>query len=65
MKILINGYRIINGVRIRDWKAGGHGTETFLEVLQNSCNPGFMEIGLRLGKEKLLIKTKSRNSTPY
>ena len=38
------GYRIINGVRIKDWKAGGHGTQTFLQVLQNSCNPGFMEI---------------------
>jgi stage V sporulation protein D (sporulation-specific penicillin-binding protein) len=48
------GYRIVDGVRIKDWKAGGHGTETFLEVLQNSCNPGFMEIGLRLGKEKLM-----------
>ena len=53
------GYRIINGVRIRDWKAGGHGTETFLEVLQNSCNPGFMEIGLRLGKEKLMEYLKA------
>lgn len=48
------GYRIINGVRIKDWKAGGHGTETYLEVLQNSCNPGFMEIGLRLGKDRLI-----------
>ena len=48
------GFRIVNGVRIKDWKAGGHGSETFLEVLQNSCNPGFMEIGLRLGKEKLI-----------
>lgn len=48
------GYRMVSGVRIKDWKAGGHGTETFLEVLQNSCNPGFMEIGLRLGKEKLI-----------
>lgn len=32
---------------------GGHGSETFLQVLENSCNPGFMTIGLRLGKEKL------------
>lgn len=47
------GYRIVNGVRIRDWKVGGHGKETFLEVIQNSCNPGFMEIGERLGVEKL------------
>lgn len=47
------GYMVIDGTRIRDWKKGGHGNETFLEVLQNSCNPGFMTIGLRLGKEKL------------
>lgn len=47
------GYMIIDGARIKDWKAGGHGSETFLEVLQNSCNPGFMTIGMRLGKERL------------
>lgn len=48
------GYKMVGGRRIKDWKAGGHGTETYLEVLQNSCNPGFMEIGLKLGKEKLI-----------
>ena len=47
------GYRMVGGVRIKDWKAGGHGSQTFLEVLQNSCNPGFMEIGFRLGTAKL------------
>lgn len=47
------GYRIVSGVRIKDWKAGGHGRETFLEVIQNSCNPGFMEIGERLGVNTL------------
>ncbi len=47
------GYMIVDGTRIRDWKKGGHGSETFLQVLENSCNPGFMTIGLRLGKEKL------------
>ncbi len=47
------GYMIVDGTRIRDWKKGGHGNETFLQVLENSCNPGFMTIGLRLGKEKL------------
>ena len=47
------GYTIVDGVRIKDWKAGGHGQETFFEVMQNSCNPGFMEIGRRLGKDKL------------
>ncbi len=47
------GYAVVDGVRIKDWKAGGHGQQTFWEVLQNSCNPGFIEIGSRLGKEKL------------
>lgn len=47
------GYLVIDGTRIKDWKAGGHGTETFLQVIQNSCNPGFMTIGLRLGKDRL------------
>ncbi len=47
------GYSIVDGTRIRDWKTGGHGSQTFYEVIQNSCNPGFVEIGLRLGKEKL------------
>ena len=47
------GYKIVAGHRIKDWKAGGHGQQTFLEVIQNSCNPGFMEIGERLGKERL------------
>lgn len=47
------GYMIVDGTRIKDWKKGGHGNETFLNVLENSCNPGFMTIGLRLGKEKL------------
>lgn len=47
------GFVIVDGTRIRDWKAGGHGDQTFLEVIQNSCNPGFVEIGRRLGKENL------------
>nr|WP_026174328.1 stage V sporulation protein D [Effusibacillus pohliae] len=47
------GYYEVAGRRIRCWKAGGHGSETFLEVVENSCNPGFMLMGQRLGKEKL------------
>ncbi len=47
------GYAIVDGVRIRDWKAGGHGDQSMLEVIMNSCNPGFIELGQRLGKEKL------------
>ncbi len=47
------GYEIVSGSRIKSWKKGGHGLQTFREVLQNSSNPGFVEIGRRLGKDKL------------
>lgn len=43
----------VDGARIKCWKSGGHGSQTFLEVVQNSCNPGFVELGNRLGKETL------------
>ena len=43
----------INGTRIGCWKSGGHGQQTFLQVLENSCNPGFVKLGQMLGKEKL------------
>lgn len=43
----------VEGARIRCWKHGGHGHQTFLEVVENSCNPGFVELGQRLGKETL------------
>lgn len=47
------GYENIGGATIKSWKKGGHGLQTFLEVLQNSSNPGFVEIARRLGKDKL------------
>lgn len=47
------GYEIVGGARIKSWKKGGHGLQTFREVLQNSSNPGFVEIGRRLGKDRL------------
>lgn len=47
------GYEIVGATRIKSWKKGGHGLQTFREVLQNSSNPGFVEIGRRLGKDKL------------
>lgn len=47
------GYEIVKGARIKSWKKGGHGLQTFREVLQNSSNPGFVEIGRRLGKDRL------------
>ncbi|MTH06600.1 stage V sporulation protein D [Turicibacter sanguinis] len=53
------GYAMVDGVRIRDWKAGGHGDQSMLEVIMNSCNPGFIELGMRLGKEKLFEYIKA------
>lgn len=43
----------VDSAHIKCWKAGGHGDQTFLQVLQNSCNPGFVKLGQLLGKEKL------------
>ena len=43
----------VDGSILRCWKAGGHGEQTMLQVLQNSCNPGFVKMGQLLGKEKL------------
>ena len=43
----------VDGSILKCWKAGGHGDQTFLEVLQNSCNPGFVRLGQLLGKDKL------------
>lgn len=43
----------VEGARIKCWKAGGHGSQTFMQVVQNSCNPGFVELGQRLGKDTL------------
>jgi stage V sporulation protein D (sporulation-specific penicillin-binding protein) len=47
------GFVEVGGARLRCWKKGGHGSQTFLEVVENSCNPGFVALGQRLGKEKL------------
>lgn len=47
------GYYEVAGHRIRCWKAGGHGSQSFLNVVENSCNPGFIALGERLGKDKL------------
>ena len=43
----------VDGARIKCWKKGGHGTQTYLQVVQNSCNPGFVSLGNKLGKHKL------------
>ncbi len=46
------GYRVVEDRRIRCHKVGGHGSETFVQGIQNSCNPVFIDIGLRLGAER-------------
>lgn len=46
------GYRTVEDRKIRCHKVGGHGAETFVEGIQNSCNPVFIEIGLRLGASR-------------
>lgn len=43
------GYRVVEDRKIRCHKVGGHGAETFIQGIQNSCNPVFIDIGLRLG----------------
>lgn len=43
------GYKIVEDRRIRCHKTRGHGSETFVQGVQNSCNPVFMEVGARLG----------------
>lgn len=43
----------VENARLRCWKHGGHGSQTYLEVVENSCNPGFVSLGLKIGKEKL------------
>ncbi|WFR55003.1 penicillin-binding transpeptidase domain-containing protein [Anaerocolumna sp. AGMB13025] len=48
-KFFCPGYKIVEDRRIRCHKVGGHGSETFVEGIKNSCNPVFMELGARLG----------------
>lgn len=46
------GYKVVEDRKIRCHKVGGHGSENFVQGVQNSCNPVFIEIGLRLGVDK-------------
>lgn len=48
-----SGAITVEGATLHCWKHGGHGAETYLQVVENSCNPGFVNLGLKLGKEKL------------
>ncbi len=46
------GFKIVEDRRIRCHKTTGHGTQTFAQTVMNSCNPAFIEWGLRVGKEE-------------
>lgn len=46
------GYKIVEDRKIRCHKVVGHGSENFVQGAQNSCNPVFIEVGLRLGVER-------------
>ena len=46
------GYKVVDDRRIRCHKVGGHGSETFTQGIMNSCNPVFIELGLRLGVDR-------------
>ena len=48
-----SGAVTVGGATIHCWKHGGHGSQTYLQVVENSCNPGFVNLGLRIGKDKL------------
>lgn len=45
------GFRVVEDRRIRCHKKGGHGGETFVQGVMNSCNPVFIDVGLRIGAE--------------
>jgi stage V sporulation protein D (sporulation-specific penicillin-binding protein) len=53
-KFYCPGYKVVADRKIRCANNNGHGSETFVEGVQNSCNPVFMELGSRLGYEKFM-----------
>lgn len=46
------GYIVVEDRKIRCHKTGGHGSMTFEEAIENSCNPSFISVGMELGKER-------------
>lgn len=48
-----HGHIEVGGSTLHCWKSGGHGHQTYLEVVENSCNPGFVNLGQKLGTSKL------------
>lgn len=59
-KFFCSGYVVVAGQRLKCWRSyRPHGSETFVEGVQNSCNPVFIEVGQRLGREKFMKYVKS------
>lgn len=52
------GYVMVDGERINCAVHEGHGYQDYYQIMQNSCNPGFVELGLRLGQDKLIEYAK-------
>lgn len=48
-----SGYHIVDGEKIKCWRTVPHGTQSITQALQNSCNPAFMQMGLKVGQETL------------
>ena len=53
------GYKLVDDRRIHCARRTGHGSQSFVEGAQNSCNPVFIEVGLRLGVETIIIISRS------
>lgn len=53
-----NGYLEVANRTINCWETKGHGTENFIDILKNSCNVGFIKVGQKLGKDKLITFAK-------
>ena len=49
----------IDGSTLHCWKHGGHGLQTYLQVVENSCNPGFVSLGNKLGTKRLMKYIKN------
>lgn len=57
-KFICGGSRMVDDRKIRCHKVTGHGSETFLQGVMNSCNPVFIDVGLKVGKEKFYAQMK-------
>lgn len=53
-----SGSTKVAGTTIRCWKAAGHGAQNFAQAIQNSCNPAFIAIGERVGKDRFFKYAK-------